>query len=159
MMVHVGPLSPNDVSYNPNSSGPDRNPARYRLTSTPVTIGDYQYHIWYGSTYLGPLVVYSRETNILGQSLLNLTEEGEIYLDWNEFLDYTLNSLEPQLAAAGVSWATAPNSVFPRMRAATGAIGGIEFGIEPQTNGLSDEPYRATVRKFEVFIKGKNFGL
>ena len=159
MMVHVGPLSPNDISYNPNSSSPDRNPARYRLTSTPVTIGDYQYHIWYGSTYLGPLVVYSRETNILGQSLLNLTEEGEINLDWNEFLDYTLNSLEPRLAAAGVSWATAPNNIFPRMRAATGAIGGIEFGIEPQTNGTTDEPYRATVRKFEVFIKGRNFGL
>ena len=159
MMVHVGPLSPNDISYNPANPNPDRNPARFRLTNAPVTIGDYQYHIWYGETYLSPLVVFSRETNILGQSLLNLTEEGEINLDWNEFLDYTLYSLEPMMADAGVVWASGVNNIFPRMRSATSAIGGIEFGIEPQTNGIDDEPYRATVRKFEVFIRGKNFGL
>ena len=70
-----------------------------------------------------------------------------------------MTSLESQLAAAGVPWATGPENIFPRMNAATGAIGGIEFGIEPQTNGLNDEPYRAVVRKFEVFIRGNNFGL
>lgn len=153
MMVHVGPLSPNDIS------GTSRNPSRFRLTDTPITIGDYQYHIWYSSTYLAPLVVYSRETNALGQPLLNLTEEGEINLDWNLFLDYTLNSLEPQLAAAGVAWAQGAENVFPKMRATSGAIGSLEFGIEPQTNNSEDEPYRATVRRFEVYIRGKNFGL
>ncbi len=159
MMVHIGPLSPNDISYDPNNPNPDRNPARFRLTQTPITIGDYQYHIWYGSTYISPLVVFSRETNALGERLINLTEEGEINLDWNEFLQYSLYELEPQLANAGVSWAMGNESVFPRMRAATGAIGGIEFGIEPQTNGTFDQPYRATVRKFEVYIRGSNFGL
>lgn len=154
MMVHVGPLSPNDIS------GTSRNPARFQLTDSPITIGDYQYHIWYGINHRErPLVVYSRETNALGQPLLNLTEEGEIYLDWNEFLDYSLNSLEPQLAAAGVEWAQGEDSVFKRMRASSGAIGSLEFGIEPQTNNPDDEPYRATVRKFEVYIRGKNFGL
>ena len=159
MMVHVGPLSPNDVSYNPDNPNPDRNPSRYKLTETPVRIGDFDYHIWYGETYLAPVVVYSRETNALGQSLLNLTEEGEINLDWNQFIDYTMHSLESQLAAKGVAWSIGSNSIFPKMRAATGAIGGLEFGIEPQTNGVQDEAYRATVRKFEVFIRGKNFGL
>jgi len=158
MMVHIGPLSPNDVSYDPNNTNPFRNPSKHRLTDTPVTIGDYQYHIWHGSTYLSPVVVFSRETNILGESLLNLTEEGEINLDWNHFLDYTMGPLESMLAADGVSWALEDN-IFPRMRAATGAIGGIEFGVEPQTNGVNDEPYRATVRKFEVIVRGKNFGL
>lgn len=153
MMVHVGPLSPNDIS------GTSRNPSRFKLTDTPVTIGDYQYHIWHSATYLGPLVVYSRETNALGQPLLNLTEEGEIYLDWNLFLDYTLNELEPQLAEAGVEWALGEESIFKRMRSSYGAIGGLEFGVEPQTNNAADEPYIATVRKFEVFIKGTNFGL
>ena len=153
MMVHVGPLSPNDIS------GTSRNPSRFRLTDTPITIGDYQYHIWYSSTYLAPLVVYSRETNALGQPLLNLTEEGEINLDWNLFLDYTLNSLEPQLASAGVAWAQGAENIFPKMRASSGAIGSLEFGIEPQTNNADDEPYRATVRRFEVYIRGKNFGL
>lgn len=177
MMVHVGPLSPNDVS------GSSRNPSRYRLTDTPVTIGDYQYHIWFSSTYIAPLVVYSRETNALGQPLLDLTDEGEINLDWNLFLDYSLHSLEPQLKAlsdkaqlgqiegksadyqailaAALAWARRDSDeyVFDKMRANSGAISGIEFGIEPQTNNANDEPYRATVRKFEVLIRGKNFGL
>jgi hypothetical protein len=108
MMVHIGPLSPNDVS------NAKRNPGQHQLTEVfsgkdsdndgiddhfdvdshinihnnlhprpgkfssgiddnldgiddadllPVKIGDYLYSIWYGESFLSPIVIFSRETS------------------------------------------------------------------------------------------------
>jgi len=151
MMVHIGALSQNDVSR------ATRNPAAHRLTDSPIRIGDYHYHLWYGATGLSPLVVYSRETNRAGDREMDLSIEGEIQIDWNQFLEFTLHSLEPLLAAEGVSWASGNNNVFPVIRN-TGAIGGIEFGVEPQTNNPDDQPYVANINKLDIRINGQQFG-
>ena len=211
MMVHIAPLSKNDVS------GATRNPGKYQLTEIysgldtdgdgiddyfdvdshvnrnnsqhpqpgkystgidnngdgiddgdilPVKIGKYEYSIWYGETYLSPVVIYSRETNVNPSNDfdptipdINLTTEGPIELNWNLFLDYTLNSLELQLAAADVEWASGTNNPFPRMRAAGGAISGVEIGVEPQTNGNTDEPYTLTLENLDIRVDGIQFGL
>jgi len=212
MMVHIGPLSPNDIS------GATRHPGQHQLTENysgkdfdgdgiddhfdvdshinannnqepqpgvyssgidnnndgiddadllPVTIGSYQYSIWYGETHLAPVIIYSRETNSSLQNDfdpltpdMDLSTEGELTLPWNEFLNYTLNELETQLALIQVDWVIDETlNPFPRMSAAGGAIGGIEFGIEPQINIPSDEPYIATINKFEVEIDGNTIGL
>ncbi len=225
MMVHIGALSPNDVS------GATRNPGQNQLTETfsgkdtdgdgiddhfdvdshinvnnnqdpqpgmyssgidnnadgiddadilPITIGSHKYSIWYGETFLSPLVIFSRETNASQQSNfdplnpdMNLSDEGEIQLPWNDFLDYTLNTLEPalqlqyqtEIAAGGtrtLEWIepdASGSNLFTKMRSAHGAIGGIEFGIEPQTNGNGDLPYSTIINKFDVYVDGTNFGL
>lgn len=151
MMVHVGALSPNDAS------GATRNPSQHKLTQTPVTIGNYQYHIWHGDTHLAPLVVFSRETDINGNFSMDLTREGKISLDWNLFLDYTLNDLEGLLAEQDVPWATGSTNIFPALRS-SGAVGALEIGIEPQTNNAQDQPYTATFNTLDVTINGQQFG-
>ncbi len=151
MMVHVGALSPNDAS------GSTRNPSQHRLTDTPVVLGNYTYHIWHGNTHLAPLVVYSRETRANGSTNMDLTDEGVIELDWNVFLDFTLNDLEGLLAADGVAWATGEGNIFPALRQ-TGAIGALEFGIEPQTNNDDDQPYIATINQLDIDINGQQYG-
>ena len=211
MMVHIGPLSPNDVGR------ARRNPGQQQLTENfsgkdfdgdgiddhfdvdshsnvnnsqqprpgiyssgldangdgiddadilPVTIGTFQYSIWYGTSHLAPIVIFSRETN---SSLTNdfdpltpdmdLTEEGEFNLHWNDFLEYTLYELEQQLQDAGVSWAIGSENPFPKMRASSGAIGGLELGIEPQTNNPDDLPYHIRLNKFDVRVNGRTLGL
>ncbi len=211
MMVHIGALSPNDVS------GATRNPGQNQLTEIysgkdfdgdgiddhfdvdshvnqnnnqeprpgiyssgidddgdgiddadilPITIGSFQYSIWYGTSFLAPIVIFSRETD---QSLQNdfdpstpdmdLSAEGEFTLLWNDFLDYTLNHLEQQLQTAQVSWATGTENPFPKMRAAGGAISGVELGVEPQTNIPADLPYSILLNKFDLKVDGKTFGL
>lgn len=212
MMVHVGALSPNDVSQannNPgqnqlteNYSGKDfdgdgiddhfdvdshayinsNNPSDPRpgiyssgvdadgdgiddADLLPVVIGNYAYSIWYGQKQ-APIIIYSRETNATLQNDfdpatpdMDLTTEGEITLPWNDFLDYTLNNVESQLANIGVAWASGPDNPFPKMNASGGAIGGIEFGVEPQTNDHNDLPYNIIVSKFEVLVDGIPLGL
>ena len=225
LMVHIGPLSPNDVSL------ASRNPGQNQLTENysgkdfdgdgiddhfdvdshvnagtnvdpkpgiyssgidlnndgiddadllPVTIGDYQYSIWYGESFLAPIIIFSRETNSSLQSNfdpltpdMDLSSEGEISLPWNEFIDYTLNIIEPQLQLINQNEIAAEsertlewmdpddegNNVFTKMRSPAGAISGIEFGIEPQTNAPSDLAYIATINKFDVEIDGTVFGL
>ncbi len=151
MMVHIGALSPNDVSQ------ARRNPSQFRLTSSPITIGKYHYHIWYGTTELAPLVVYSRETDARGNPSMDLSSEGEISLDWNHFLEFTLNNLQPMLSDAGVSWARDANNIFPALNQ-TGAIGAVEVGVEPQTNTPDDLPYSATFNKLSILVNGQQFG-
>lgn len=67
----------------------------------PIVIGDFAYSIWYGESFLAPIVIFSRETN---QSLtndfdlntpdINISIEGEITLPWHSFIDYTLYNIE-----------------------------------------------------------------
>lgn len=211
LMVHIGPLSPNDIS------GARRNPGQNQLTENysgkdfdgdgiddhfdvdshinannsqeprpgiyssgvdsngdgvddadilPVTIGQFKYSIWYGTSYLAPIVIFSRETNASQLNDfdplspdMNLSEEGEFTLHWNDFLNYTLYQLEPQLKYAEVPWATGDDNPFPRMRASGGAISGFELGIEPQTNSPDDLPYTAVLNKFDLRINGRTLGL
>lgn len=190
MMVHVGALSPYDIS------GSARAPGQQRLTENldgmpdsdldcindavdvditggpdddgdgiddtklaPVMIGPYVYSLWYGTTDLAPIVIFSRETNEFCEYGMDLSTEGEIRLNWNDFINYTLYEIEPLLQAANVTWVTGPENPFPKMRAAGGAIGGLEFGVEPQTNTLSDQPYIATINKYDVRVDGLALGL
>ena len=206
MMVHVGALSPNDIS------GASNNPAQLQLSETysgkdadgdgiddhfdvdshvflnsfnpldpssglyssgidanndgiddadilPVVIGDHAYSIWYGATFLAPLVVYSRETDSNLVPAMDLSSEGEIHLPWNDFLNYTLNDLEGLFAQAGVSLSPGFANAFPAMSAPTGAIGGIELGVEPQINNPNDDPYAVTFNKFDLIVNGKSLGL
>ena len=211
MMVHVGPLSPNDVSR------ATRNPGQNQLTEVfsgkdsdgdsiddhfdvdshvnvntsldpqpgvyssgldvngdgvddadvlPIQIGSFMYSIWYGESFLSPIVIFSRETNSSLQNDfdpstpdMDLSAEGEFTLPWNDFLEYTMNDLQPQLQALNVPWAEGPNNLFIKISLPTGAIGGVEFGVEPQINGFADLPYSAVVNKFDVQIDGRGFGL
>ena len=211
MMVHIGPLSPNDVSQATRNPGQNQLTERYSgkdydgdgiddhfdvdshvnvansleprpgvyssgvdangdgiddADILPVTIGSFQYSIWYGESFLAPIVIFSRETNSSLQNDfdpsvpdMDLSSEGEITLRWNNFLEYTLNTLGQQLHDAGVSWATGTNNLFTKISASGGAIGGIEFGIEPQINNPDDLPYVAVINKFDVRIDGQPFGL
>ena len=88
---------------------------------------------------------------------MDLSSEGSIDLDWNQFLEFTLVDLEPLLADAGVSWATGAENIFPIMRN-SGAIGALEVGVEPQTNAANDLPYVATFNKLSIQIDGQQFG-
>ena len=67
----------------------------------PVVIGDFAYSIWYGESFLSPIVIFSRETNSSLQNDFNpnvpdmdLSTEGEITLPWNDFIDYTMFEIE-----------------------------------------------------------------
>lgn len=190
MMVHVGALSPYDIS------GSVRSPGQQRLTENlnglpdsdldcindavdvditggvdldgdgvddsklaPVMIGPYVYSLWYGTSELAPIVIFSRETDENCQYNMDLTTEGEITLNWNDFLDFTLNDFEPLLQAASVSWVTGTDNPFPKMRASSGAIGGLEFGVEPQTNIPADLPYTAVINKLDIVVDGISLGL
>lgn len=190
MMVHVGALSPYDIS------GSVRSPGQQRLTENlnglpdsdldcindavdvditggidldgdgvddsklaPVMIGSYVYSLWYGTSELAPIVIFSRETNENCEYNMDLTTEGEITLNWNDFIDFTLNDFEPLLQAANVSWVTGADNPFPKMRAGSGAIGGVEFGVEPQTNVPADLPYTATINKLDIVVDGVSLGL
>ena len=213
MMVHIGPLSPHDISNSKNNPGQNQlteiysgndfdndgiddhfdvdshaysgsndplapSPGIYSsgidsngdgiddADLLPVIIGDFAYSIWYGETFLAPIVIFSRETN---SSLtndfnpdtpeMNLTVEGEITLPWNDFLDYAMFEIESELQALNVPWVLGNVNPFPAMRASSGAIGGVEFGVEPQTNNTADEPYNLIVHKYLVDVGGKESGL
>ena len=213
MMVHIGPLSSNDVSAANNNPGQhqlteiysgkdadgdgiddhfdvdshafinsnvatDPSPGLYSsgidanadgiddADLLPVVIGDHAYSIWYGTTFLAPLIVFSRETDSSLSSNfdptvpdMDLSAEGEIVLPWNQFLDYTMNDVEAALQSAGVAWATGADNPFPKMISSSGAIGGVEFGVEPQINNPPDQPYSAVVNNFEVLVNNTSFGL
>ena len=213
MMVHVGPLSPNDVSSARNNPGQnqltevfsgsdfdldgiddhfdvdshnfidsinpeDPKPGLYSsgidsnvdgiddADLLPVQVGEHLYSIWYGESFLSPIVIYSRETDTSLQNDfdpntpdMNLSTEGEITLPWNEFLEFTLADIQPLLQSASVPWATGENNIFERMSADGGAIGGVEFGVEPQINNAADQPYIISINKFEVQIDGNSLGL
>ena len=213
MMVHIGPLSPHDISGSKNNPGQNQLTEIYSgldfdldgiddhfdvdshayLGSTnpldpkpgiyssgidqngdgiddadllPIVIGDFAYSIWYGETFLSPIIIFSREKNSRLQNdfdpttpEMNLSVEGEISLPWNEFLDYTKFEVESKLQTLGVACAGDGDNPFPAMRASGGAIGGVEFGVEPQINNPTDEPYELTVNKFIVEVDGKESGL
>ena len=125
----------------------------------PVVIGDFAYSIWYGETHIAPLVIFSRETNSNLEPNMDLSAEGEMTLPWNQFLDYTKNNLEESLQNAGVAWSIGVENPFPKMSSASGAIGGIEFGVEPQTNNPADQPYSLVINKFDVTVGDSDFGL
>ncbi len=206
MMVHIGALSPNDIS------GSSRNPGQNQLSENysgkdhdgdgiddhfdvdshdflnsgdpqdpdpgiyssgidadgdgiddadilPVIIGDHAYSIWYGATFLAPIVIYSRETNSGLMPAMDLSSEGEITLPWNDFLEHTLNEMEALLPQGGDTWEPQFENPFPKMSASGGAIGGLEFGVEPQINNPSDETYTATVNHLGVSVDGVDIGL
>ena len=174
MMVHIGPLSPNDVSR------ATRNPGQNQLTEIfsgkdsdgdgiddhfdvdshinlnnnldpqpgvyssgvdangdgiddadilPIQIGSFMYSIWYGVSFLSPIVIFSRETNSSLQNDfdpltpdMNLSVEGEFTLPWNDFLEYTINDLQPKLQALNVAWASGPDNLFAKIALPTGAL-------------------------------------
>ncbi len=190
MMVHIGALSPNDVSRAKN------NPGERRLTVAlsgedadhdgiddaldidllpdsvdtnldgiaddrfaDVQIGDFRYSIWYGTTHVAPLILFSRETTRDGSVDMDLSTEGLITLDWNAFLDFALSDVESMLQARGVDWATGDQNPFPAMRSASGAISAVEFGVELQTNAAATLPYVATVNTYQVSMDGVEYGL
>lgn len=190
MMVHIGALSPNDISstnrhpgqhpltewpLSPNDTdndcindavdadstgGPDINGDGIDDNKVaPVVIGQHTYSIWYGTSYLAPIVIFSRETNSNCEFRMDLTTEGEIQLDWNEFLQFTLTEIEPMLEQANVPWVIGDKNPFPTMRSRVGVIGGVEFGIEPQTNAPTNNPYIATINKLDIKVDGKHLGL
>ena len=148
----------------------------------PITIGSYKYSIWYGETFISPNIIFSRETNASLQSNfdpltpdMDLSAEGEITLPWNDFLEYTLNILEARLQQQNqieialkmefpefqrtLPWMDSNRNPFPKMASQAGAIGGVEFGVEPQTNGNDDLPYSAIVNTFSVTVDGNEHGL
>ena len=90
---------------------------------------------------------------------MNLTNEGEITLPWNDFLNYTLFDIESRLQVLNVHWVLGVSNPFPAMRASSGAIGGVEFGVEPQVNNTADQPYTLKINKFLVEIDGISGGL
>ena len=211
MMVHIGPLSPNDVSK------ATRNPGQHQLTETysgkdhdgdgiddhfdvdshinvgttqnpqpgkyssgidnngdgiddadvlPVTIGEHQYSIWYGESYLAPITIFSRESSVVrgvdfdpGTPDTDLSNEGEITLRWNEFIDYLRLELEEQLVALNVPWVLGGDNPFPKMFSDAGAIGGLELGVEPQINNPDDLPYTLEIKKFDVVVNNFSLGL
>lgn len=165
--AYINSLNPGDPKAGLYSSGIDTNGDGIDDADLlPVQIGSHLYSIWYGQSFLSPIVIFSRETN---SSLENdfdpdtpdmdLTAEGEIELPWNEFIEFTLNEIQPLLESRGVPWSLGLNNVFDRMAAPSGAIGGVEFGVEPQTNNDADEPYVLAINKFEVLINGKQRGI
>ena len=213
MMVHIGPLSPHDISGSKNNPGQnqlteiysgldfdldgiddhfdvdsheyinsnnplDPKPGIYSsgvdqngdgiddADLLPIVIGDFAYSIWYGETFLAPIIIFSRETDTSLSNDFNpntadmdLSAEGEISLPWTDFLNYTMFDIEPLLAARNVSWATGSENPFPAMRANGGAIGGVEFGVEPQVNNTADEPYSLTINKYIVTVDGTESGI
>ena len=211
MMVHIGPLSPNDISMatrNPGQnqlteiySGKDHDgdgiddhfdvdshinlntsqepqPGRYSsgidsngdgiddADILPVIIGDFQYSIWYGESFLSPIIIFSRETGSVDgvdfdpdTSETDLGSEGLITLDWNDFIDYVRLELEDKLAAIGVPWVLGAENPFPAMFSDAGAIGGLEFGVEPQINEPSDLPYTMEIHTFDVVVDDIALGL
>ena len=132
----------------------------------PVVIGEFAYSIWYGESFLAPIVIFSRES---GRSLsndfdpntpdINISTDGEITLPWHAFVDYTLFEIEESLQALNVHWAVGTNNPFPAMRSLSGAISGVEFGVEPQINAPNDQPYELTVNKFLVEVGDSTSGL
>ena len=132
----------------------------------PVVIGEFAYSIWYGESVLAPIIIFSRETD---RSLTNdfdpntpdmdVTNEGEITLPWHDFVDYTLYDIEASLQARNVDWASGVDNPFPKMRSLSGAISGVEFGVEPQINAPSDQPYEMTINRYLVDVDGSLSGL
>jgi len=193
MMVHIGPLSKFDISRatrNPGqfqltdmtgndsnnngiddgwdtslTNGPDIDSDGVDDSKfLPVSIGDHKYSIWYGTSALAPIVIFSRESKNDGMISLtpgaintNLSDEGLININWNLFLNYTLFNLESLLQSKGVSWAIGANNPFPKMRSSSGAISGLELGVEPQTNAPNNEPYVATIKQYDISIDGVIF--
>ena len=211
MMVHIGPLSPNDISM------ATRNPGQNQLTEIysgkdhdgdgiddhfdvdshlnlntsqepkpgiyssgidsdgdgiddadilPVTIGDYQYSIWYGESFLSPIIIFSRETRSVDgidfdpdTPETDLSSEGLITLNWNDFIDYVRFELEDKLAAIEVPWVLGTENPFPAMFSDAGAIGGLELGVEPQINEPNDLPYAMEIHTFDVVVDDIALGL
>ena len=132
----------------------------------PVVIGEFAYSIWYGESVLAPIIIFSRETN---RSLTNdfdpntpdmdVSNEGEITLPWHDFVDYTLYDVEASLQARNVDWASGVDNPFPQMRSLSGAISGVEFGVEPQINAPNDQLYELTVNRYLVNVDGRLSGL
>ena len=111
-------------------------------------------------------MIFSRETNSTltndfdpNTADMNLTDEGEISLPWNDFLNYTLFEVESRLQNLNVAWVIGGDNPFPAMRANGGAIGGVEFGVEPQTNNPDDQSYTLQVNKFLVEVNDVESGL
>ena len=179
VMVHVGPINFNSDLYN-DSAGGQRNPAQH-YCSAPHTIGGQDYEIWYGRNGqqnislagttttgqnhpTGALVVYNRLGPAGGPYGTDLTNEGDITLDWSGILNHAKNNLQAVLTAcnawtagANSEWTNPsnPDNPFARMNdPACGAVGGIEFGTEPQLNGPTDQPVILRVNKLDLLVEG-----
>jgi hypothetical protein len=132
----------------------------------PIQIGDYLYTLWYGESYLAPIIIFSRESTLRPEedsSFIaegtNLTEEGEITLNWNEFVNFTTTELESLFQQKNINWTASDRTFFESVRAHSTAISGIEFGVEPQTNNAEDLPYELLIKNLSIKVNGKEFGL
>ena len=184
VMVHHGPINFNSNAYNDSSNG-IRNQAQF-YCSGPHTIGTQDYEIWYGrngqntvtlagqtqtgqSNPTGALVVYNRLGPAGGPYGTDLTNEGSITLDWDLILNHAATQLQQEFINCN-AWAnghansqwTNPTSLdnpFTRINDPDcGAVGGIEFGLEPQLNGPNDLPVRTIVNKLDVIVDGERLG-
>ena len=183
VMIHVGPISIMQPGAIDSAMG-QRNPAQF-FCNGPVTIGQYDYEIWYGrnsqqNTQLaqplpngrtnpsGALVVYNRVGIAGGPHGTDISNEGDINIDWSGVLTHSRDQLQNELINCGAwqngqansQWTNPahPDNPFARMNSSCGAIGGIEFGNEPQLNGPSDQPYILRLDKLALTVNGQNIG-
>lgn len=183
VMIHVGPISMMQAGATDASMG-QRNPAQF-FCNGPITIGQFDYEIWYGvngqqtiqlaqtlpngqSTPSGALVVYNRIGPVGGPSGTDITNEGDINIDWSGVLTHSRNQLQQELINCGAwqngqansAWTNPnhPDNPFSRMQSSCGAISGIEFGNEPQLNNAADQPYRLRLDKLALTVNGENIG-
>ena len=183
VMVHFGPINFQSNAYDDSSQGV-RNPAQF-YCSGPHTIGAQDYEIWYGrngqnnitlagttqtgqSNPTGALVVFNRLGPAGGPYGTDLTNEGDITLDWSGILEFARDNLQQEFIDCN-AWApggnaewtnpSSPDNPFSRINDSNcGAVGGIEFGHEPQLNGPTDQPVVMTVNKLAVTVDGVNLG-
>ena len=183
VMIHVGPISMMQFATVDASMGL-RNPAQFYCNG-PITIGQYDYEIWYGrngqqniqlaqtlpngqSNPNGALVVYNRLGRAGGPYGTDISTEGNINIDWSGVLNHSRNQLQQELincsawanGQANSAWTAPghPDNPFARMQSNCGAVGGIEFGNEPQLNNSNDEPYRLRLDKLSLIVNGENIG-
>ena len=183
MMVHVGPISIMQPGAVDSAMG-QRNPAQF-FCSGPITIGQFDYEIWYGrngqqditlaqtlpngqNNPSGALVVYNRIGPAGGPHGTNINTEGDINIDWSGIANHARNNLQSVFEGCNAwtnghentQWTNPahPDNPFARMRSASGAVGGIEFGVEPQLNNAADQPHSLTLDKLSLTVNGENIG-
>lgn len=168
-MVHIAPIGANNPLHTDAANGTQRPASHYCST---VTIGGWQWEIWYGAGPHSPLIVYNRigPAGCTGSACTtDLTNEGEITIPYQQLLEYSIspNGLEARLAACGAQnesrgfWADPnhPRYPFDIMREQNrAAVSGIEIGLEPYYNGADDVPFGFILNRLGLRIDGKELG-
>lgn len=168
-MVHIAPVGAFNA-FHTDAAGGSQTPARHYCST--VTIGGWQWEIWYGRTYHAPLIVYNRigPAGCTGTACqTDMTAEGLIDVPYQQLLEYSIdpNGLEARLTACGAAnnvdgfWADPDHPFFPfnimreNQRA---AVSGIEIGLEPYYNGANDEPYGFVLNRVNLEVDNKELG-